>query len=790
MAKSSDQNKSKQQQRSLEQQRARADRGILSRTAIVLVLCGILAFIPVVGMLLNLMVFRHDEYTRKALNNQTRVTNITASRGTIYDRNMNVLAASASVENVFLDPYELADKDLNKVDLDLVATRLSEILDVSKEFILEQASDTKMRYKLIASKRPTEQTDLVRDFIRETGVVGIHMEPNSKRYYPYGTLASQVVGFTNASNTGAEGIESFYNRYLEGTAGKVITTKGNYETEMPFSYEKYYQATEGNSIVLTIDTTVQYYLEKNLEAAVERYDVTGGAFGIVMNVKTGEILAMSTLDNYDPNDYLTVTNKKTQENLAELKKAYLMETEDTEAYQAAKDAYNSALVDARLKQWRNRCISDGYEPGSTFKIITMASAIEEGTTTLNSTYHCSGSEQIPGRAQLLHCWRHQGHGVETATEALQDSCNISFAHIALDLGGDAFYEYIKSFGLMEPTGIDMAGEASGYFYAKEYLTDNAKWGTSYLTSTSFGQTFKVTPLQLVRAISAVVNGGYLMEPYIVSEVVDQDGNVVSKTEPTVLRQVISKQTSDTMRAMIESVVTEGTGSNAKVAGFRIGGKTATAQKTDVFDENGNATDDKIVSFIGIAPMDDPQYIVLVALDTPSPNLGINVSGGVMGALTARGVLEDILPYLGVARDYSDADMSRVAVTMPDLTGMTEKEAAEALKPLSLTYRVVGDGDTVTDQIPAGNVQIPGNSQVIVYMGAEAPAQEVAVPDFRGMSVAQVNEAATNAGLYLLPAGTDKTGSQVSATTQSIEPGVMVARGTMIKVEFTDHTADE
>lgn len=770
-----------------DRQRVRTDRGILGRTTVMMVLCGILAFIPVVGMLLNLMVFRHEEYAKKALANQTRVTSINASRGTIYDRNMNVLAASASVENVFLDPYELKR---SKADIDLVANTLSGILNVDADFIREQAADTKMRYKLIASKRSTDETDQVRAFINQNGIEGIHMEPNSKRYYPYSTLASQVVGFTNASNSGAEGIESYYNRYLEGTAGKVITTKGNYETDMPFSFEKYYEATQGYNIVLTLDTTVQYYLEKNLENAMERYHVSGGAFGVVMDAKTGEILAMANLDGYDPNNYLEIKNPYANEELEKLRLTYLAEPEGSEDYEKALEAYNDALVDARLKQWRNRCISDGYEPGSSFKVITLAAAFEEGTATENSTYYCGGAENIPGRSQTLHCWRHQGHGSETAKEALMDSCNISFAHIALDLGGDAFYDYIKAFGLMEKTGVDMAGESAGYFYSKELLTDNAKYGTSYLTSTSFGQTFKITPLQLVRAIAAVVNGGYVLEPYIVSEILDEDGNVVEKNEPTVLRQAISKETSDTMRRMVEAVVAEGTGSNAQVAGYRIGGKTATAEKTDVFDENGHMVDDKIISFVGVAPMDDPQYIVLVSLDTPSADSGYRVTGGLMGAVTAREVMADILPHLGVSQDYTNVDMSRVAVSMPELTGMTRQEAEAALKEASLTCRYVGEGTQVTDQIPAGGVNVPGNSEVILYMGSEAPNDEVTVPDFRGKSVSQVNQLATDAGLYLLPAGTDKVNSLVYATTQSIEPSIKVPRGTMVKVEFTDHTEDE
>ena len=625
------------------QERIRADRGMLSRTGVILILCGIVAFLPVVGMLTNLMVFRHDEYSEKALNNQTRTTTVTASRGSIYDRNMNVMAVSTSVENVFLDPKELHD---NQVDLNLVANTLGEILNLDPAWIQEQASDITMRYKMLATKQPDEVTSKIRDFIVENDIIGIHLEPDSKRTYPYSSLAAQVIGFTNSSNVGAEGIEAYYNNTLQGTAGKVITTKGNYETEMPYSFEKYYEASDGNSVVLTLDTTVQYYLEKNMEAAVEKYDVQNGAFGLVMNVKTGEVLGMATLGGYDPNNYLEIGDPAVQQELDRLKGAYSTLQEGSEAYDKAVNAYQEALIAARLAQWRNRVVSDGYEPGSTFKTITMAAAIEEGTTTVNDSFYCGGSEMFVERGSTpLHCWRHSGHGAESTFEALQNSCNIAFAHIGLKLGGEKFYEYVKAFGLLEPTGLGMSGESGGVFFPKSTITDSSADGYgAALIAGSFGQTFKVTPVQLVRAISAVVNGGYLMQPYVVSEILDDSGNVVEKTEPTVIRQVISEETSSIMRDMILSVVEEGTAGNAKIAGYSIGGKTGTSEKVDVYDENGEAVDDKIVSFVGIAPMDDPQYIVLVALDTPSAETGYYISGGVMAAPTVRGVLEDILPY--------------------------------------------------------------------------------------------------------------------------------------------------
>ena len=768
--------------------RIRADRGMLSRTGIVMILCGIVAFLPVAGMLTNLMVFRHEEYAQRALNNQTRTTTVTASRGSIYDRNMNVLAVSASVENVFLDPKELHDND---EDIDLIANTLGGILNLEPSWIKEQAADITMRYKMLARKQSAEVTDQIRTFINENDIIGIHLEPDSQRIYPNGTLAAQVIGFTNASNVGAEGIEAYYNSLLEGTEGKVITTKGNYETEMPYSYEKYYEASDGDSVVLTLDTTVQYYLEKNMESAIERYDVQNGAFGLVMDVKTGEILAMSTLGSYDPNNYLEIGDGDVQTELDQLQQAYLLQPEGSAAYEEAKAAYDEALVEARLAQWRNRVVSDGYEPGSTFKIITMAAALEEGTTTVNDSFYCGGSEMFSGRSQPLHCWRHEGHGAETTAQALQNSCNLALAHIGLDLGGAAFYEYVQAFGLLETTGVGMSGESAGYFFSEDTITNpNANGYDAAVIASSFGQTFEVTPIQLVRAIAAVVNGGYLMQPYIVSQVLDAGGNVVEQTEPTVVRQVISEETSAIMREMILSVVEEGTAGNAKIAGYAIGGKTGTAEKTGQVDEEGNAVDDKIVSFVGIAPMDDPQYIVLVALDTPSEETGIYISGGVMAAPTVRGVMEDILPYLGVSRDLTEVDMSSVEVDMPDLAGCTESEAAKQLAEASLTYEVVGEGDTVTGQIPAAGAKLPGESEVILYMGEETPTEMVAVPNFTGMTISQAHQAAANAGLYVLARGADDDGSYVTATDQDVAAGTQVVPGTTIRVDCTDHTAQD
>ncbi len=767
--------------------RVRGDSGQHRRIMAIMAVLGILAFIPMGCQLYNLMIRNYDYYAQLALRNQTRTTAVTADRGRIFDRNMNILATSVSVENVYLDPHELKQ---SKANIPEISEKLAEILELDASWIEKQAQDTKMRYKQIAARVPQETAAQIRTYINENGISGIHLEPNSQRSYPYGTLAAQVIGFTNASNTGSEGIEAAYNRYLEGISGKVITTKGNNEMDMPYSYEKYVASQPGCDVILTLDATVQACLEKQMQTAIDRYDVQNGAFGIVMDVKTGEILAMATLGNYDPNQYLEIYDTDEAQRVEKLKLDYLSLPEGSQEYLNGKVNYQNALNEARLKQWRNRCLSDGYEPGSTFKVLTMAAALDCGAIDLNTSFHCSGAEQIPGRAQRLHCWRSTGHGSQQTPQALQNSCNLAFAHIALKLGGERFYDYIQRFGVMEKTGVDLIGESKGVFFSKELVTNTDKWGTASLTSGSFGQTFKLTPLQLVRAISAVVNGGYLMEPYMVSEVVDSKGNTVLKQEPTAVRQVISEETSKTMCGLIRSVVTEGTAKNASVAGYSIGGKTGTSEKIDVFDENGQRVQDKIVSFVGIAPMENPEYIVLVALDTPSRQTGIYISGGVMAAPTVGAVMADILPYLGVSQTWSEEDAAGRLMVMEDLTGMTAKDAEKLLKNQSLTAQFVGTGDTVTGQIPAAGEEISGGSQVLLYMGEKAPEQEVAMPDFTGMNRQQANDEAMKLGLYILVAGNTDISPNVTVTAQSIAPGTQVAMGTTVRLEFADGKSDD
>ena len=765
--------------------RLRFNTGQHRRIGFVMLFLGVLAFVPVFIRLYILMVKDYDFYAALALRNQTRTTAVTAQRGEIYDRNMNVLATSVHVENVYLDPHELKQ---SKADIPEIACVLGEILGKDPGWIEQQAADTTKRYKQIGSRIEEETAAGIREFINRENIAGIHLEPTSRRTYPFGTLAAQIIGFTNGGGDGSEGVEAAYDAYLAGKNGRVITTKGNNEMDMPYSFENYVSSRQGNSLILTLDATVQACLEKQLQAAIDRYAVQNGAFGLVMHAKTGQILAMATLGSYDPNQYLEIADETEAARLEQLLREYSDQPEGSEGYISGKKAYADALNAARLKQWRNRCVSDGYEPGSTFKVLTMAAALDCGAIDLNTPFRCSGSQQIPGRAQLLHCWKSSGHGSEQTAQALQNSCNIAFANIALKLGGDRFYEYIEKFGILEKTGIDLAGESKGLFFDKALVTDTDKWGTASLTSGSFGQTFKITPLQLVRAIASVVNGGYLMEPYLVSEILDADGNTVMKAEPTLVRQTISRQTSETMRTLIRSVVTDGTAKNASVAGYSIGGKTGTSEKIDVFDENGHRVQDKIVSFVGIAPMEDPEYIVLVALDTPSRETGIYISGGVMAAPTVGAVMEDILPYLGVAKNYGPEELAGKEIVLDDYSGLTAADAERKLKITGLRCKVVGTGQVVSGQLPAPGHSISGNSEVLLYM-EEAPLQQLtAVPDFNGMNRQQAERTAEALGLYILVRGNTENSRQIVVTAQSIPRETLVSAGTTITLEFTDSLA--
>ena len=761
-----------------EYQQKKAKHDVLRRTTLIMILCGLLLFVPLFVRLFRLMVVEHDKYQSIANRNQTRSTPISADRGKILDRNGKEIAFSTTVETVFIDPLEIKNAG---EDVNFIAEGLAKILNIDADFIRARAAKVNRQYEVIAAKQDLDVTNQVRTFITDNKLTGIHLEPSSMRHYATPATAAQVVGFTNSENVGVEGLEAYYDSVLEGRAGAVITDKGNNEINIPDSHEKLYEATDGCSLVLTIDKQVQRVMEKNLQAAIEKYDVLHGGFAIMMDVNTGEIIGMAIEGSYDPNNYLEITDLHDLEKIDAIGDEMDKVSESSDEYKALAAEYNKAVAAARLRMWRNRCVSDGYEPGSTFKTITLAAALDCGAVNLNSTFYCAGQKDYPGREATLHCWKPQGHGPETTAETLQNSCNIAFADIGLKIGGETLYNYVGAFGLLEKTNIDMQGEALGVFHPKDEFVKNAQ-----LTTIAFGQSVKPTPIQMVRAISAVVNGGYLLKPYVVSEILDEDNNVIQKNSKTVIRQVISRETSELMCSLIESVVTEGTGGNAKLTGYRVGGKTGSSEKLDVYDEHGNQTDDLIVSFVGIVPMDQPKYICLVALDTPKQGTGFHISGGVMAAPVVRDIFADTLLYLGLQPDYTDVDMRTVNVHMPDVRDLTEEEAAEVLAKDSLTYITVGAGETVTGTIPAMDELLPGNSEVILYMGEPVPTDKVIVPDLSNLTLAQANAVLANSGLYLQTKGSSLYYAVV--TDQDYEPGAEVSRGTTVTVELTDTTA--
>lgn len=738
---------------------------ILGRTLVLLVVCGIVAFIVLAISLYNIMVKNHEYYEQLAVEQQTRETTVTASRGTIYDSDGNVLAMSATAYTVFISPYEMQQYE---EDTELIAKNLSEILEVDYDSIMEKTTDVKSWYKTVAKKIEPEVADEVRAFKSEYDLKSVHIETDSKRYYPNSSLACHIVGFVGDENYGLEGIEAYYNQYLEGVDGSVVRLKSANGTDLLYNdYENFYDAEDGSDVKLTIKSNVQYYVEKHLKQAIEDYDVQNGGCCIVMDVNTGAILAMTSMDNYDLNDYLTVSQEK-QEQIDQI------EDEEEKA---------EALKEARLSQWRNKAINDTYEPGSVFKIITLAMALEEGVVSKNDSFYCGGSMNVLGRTDPLHCWKRTGHGSQTLVQAVQHSCNCAFCSIGLKVGAETFYKYAEAFGLFDKSGIDISGEASSIWWDEDIFFN--KDNLSQLASASFGQTFNVTPLQVITAISAAVNGGNLMEPYIVSNITDSEGETVYSKEPTAVRQVISEETSKTIREILEAVVgePEGTGKNAYVAGYRVGGKTGTSEKTAKNAVTGEK--EYIVSFCGVAPANDPQIAVLLLLDNPSNDCGVYVSGGAMAAPVVGRILADVLPELEVEPQYTDSETKLIDVKMPYVTGNSVDGAKAELESLGLSVKVVGEGDKVTDQLPLSNYEIAAGTEVIIYAGQEKPEQTVAVPDIKGLSVSSAKERLASVGLFLDTSGASPINSGVIVSTQSIVSGTEVAYGTVVEATLID-----
>ena len=805
----------------------RANQVIRGRTMLIMLLLGVASFTVLFWKLYDLQINRHDELKAEAVGQQTDSMVISASRGTIYDKNGEIMAISYSTETVLLDPggvqdfvesqeqkiQDAAEEAAEKgapytapevLDQAYIARGLSRILDVEEETILEHLENTANRYWEVKKKVDQDVADEVRRFIngeiddegnqlttvdedgntvlistggRPTRLQGISLTPDTKRLYPFGSLAGNVIGFVNANNMGAYGLEASYDDVLSGSTGLTITPTNVNGTPLLFSGgEQMFDAENGSSLVLTLDTNVQYALEKGLESMLDKYDAANGGTGIVMDVNTGGIVAMASYPNYDPGDFSTIYTEGLQ---AELDAA-LAEIQQNRSTYETEEAYNQALANARatiqFKQWRNKCYQDTYEPGSTFKPITLATALGEGVVNMNTTFTCTGSIHVEGWGKPINCSKRAGHGTQTLKVATGNSCNPAFVTMGLKIGTEAYYRYLKSFGLMETTGIDLPAEAEGIFANEDSFNSNVVSLAAY----SFGQTFNVTPLELIRAQAATINGGYLYIPYLVEQVLDDEGNILSQHETTAVRQVISEETSAKVRECLEWVVSDGGGRNGQVTGYRIGGKTGTADKT--------GTKDVVVSFMCFAPADDPQYIMLLTMDTPSRTTGTAVFGGTMVAPVASQIMSEILPLLGVEPDYTAEELVGADTTVPNVVGQTREAAEDRLADLGFTFRTVGDGDTVTDQTPAGGAIVPGNASIILYLGQEKPDTPCTVPNVVGKSASEANKAITNAGLIMKVTGTTTASSgNVYAITQSLPAGTEVAAGTVVTVQFGDNS---
>ena len=724
----------------------RANRIIQTRTLLLLGVFGVLTFVLLFAKLYHWQITEHDELQSVAVRQQTLRTTVEASRGTIYDRSGTILAMSASAEDIFLSPKEIVENDQ---DQNLIANGLAEILNLDAADILKKMEKTNSQYEILKKKADDELADKVREFINKNELRGVFLRPTSKRSYPKGTLASQVIGFAN-DNGGSMGLEATYNDELTGENGMVVTARDRDGRSVLYQYDQYFDAENGCDLHTTLDTTIQYYLEKGVQELEARFGTGKGATGIVMDVNTGAVLAMASLPTYDLNapgkvynDFLTsgMTEEQIEENM--------------------KDLLN--------KQWRSKAINDTYEPGSTFKTLTLAMALEENVVDLNTGFYCGGNTTIEG--QKIWCSKRIGHGQQNLTQAFANSCNPAFINIGLRVGNAKFYQYMQDFGLLEKTGIDTTGEASGF------ANSEIKYSTLALACYAFGQNFNVTPVALLAAQCACVNGGYLYTPYLVEEITDQDGNVVSRHDATPIRQVISAETSALVRDIMEYEVTTGTGKNGQVAGYRIGGKTGTADKV-----GGNV----IVSFVCFAPADDPQVMMLLTLDEPNKWTGTYVSGGNMVAPVASSVMGEILPYLGIEPSYTAEELVGADKTVPNVVGLSKDAAAERLSANGFSFRTVGSGDTVTDQTPAGGAIVPNSAEIILYLGAEKSGEKCIVPNVVGDSAATANQKIVNAGLIMGVSGaTNASSSTVRAISQSIAAGTEVEAGTVVRVQFSD-----
>ena len=730
--------------------------------AILMILCiGITGIVS--GVLFKVSVIDSKELSAMATDQQQSSFDIKAKRGTIYDRNNKVLAQSTTVWDVIISPGDIEKNEPE--NREFICKGISDILGVKYETLTEACKDTASRYYVVKKKVDRSTVEKINNFVLKNNLnrYSVYTVENSERSYPNGTLAASVLGFVNENEEGY-GIEAYYNSYLKGTDGRVITTTDAHGNAMPYDYSARYSAKDGNSLVLTIDETLQYYLEKNLEITVSQHKLANRSTGIIMNAKTGAIVAMATSPGFDPNDPSNVYFESDRLTLAKMS-----------ADKKTEEEILAKKQEIWGKQWQNKAVSELYIPGSVFKMFTCASALEEEVVSLDSTFECSGIADVAGTK--IRCWNVGGHGVSNLTEAMIRSCNPAFIKIGQLLGVEKFSKYFEAFGFTEKTGIDLPGEADS-LYVKE-----SDMGIVELSSSAFGQTTKVTPIQMVTAAAAVVNGGKLVTPYVVDKIIDSDGNVVKSAQTVVRRQVISEETSATMRKILEDVVTANGGGNAYMSGYRIGGKSGTSEKIDDYNSGKTPELRYVATFCAIVPIDDPEYVMLVVCDEPTSGY---IYGSAIAAPVVSAVFKEGLEYMGIYPQYTADELAQQDVTVPWVGGYNSIRAEAQLTAAGLKAEYIGstDGTEVTGQVPSAGTVMPSGSTVMLYMG-DIPLSDYrmsTVPNVIGMTVEEANKALSEAGLNISITGA-ATGSEAKAVSQSVNSELVVYRGSVIEVNF-------
>ncbi len=720
----------------------------ITKKRIIYMLCVLAALVVVMlAKIFWLQFVEGGKWQELAMQQQTKDRIINPKRGTIYDRNMKELAVSASVDTVVADPTIVKDEDA----VEDVCKILSSILNLDYEDVKKDVTKNS-RYEIIKSKIESEAAQKIRKEIADGNLPGISIVEDSKRYYPYKNFAAHILGYAGSDNQGLSGIELKYDDYLTGESGRIVTAQDVRGVEVSYEYEHYYSSKDGCSLVLTIDEVIQHYVENELETAIIENDAKNGACAIVMDIKTGEILAMATKPDFDPNSYAKITEASALEAI--------------EAAQTDKEK-NELVAAARNKMWRNKAVVDTYEPGSTFKILTSAIAIEENLIPDNKTFYCSGSTEVAGTR--IRCWKAGGHGMQTFAQAIQNSCNPAFIEMGALVGKDNFFKYVKGFGLTEKTGIDVTGEALGIFFSPTY------YGPVENATTSFGQGFQVTPIQLITAVSAVANNGKYVTPHVVKEIIDADGNVIKKAETQEKRQIVSEKTSEKLRKMLEDAVAVGSGKNAYIKGYRVAGKTGTSEKQP------RSENKKIASMVAFAPADDPQVAVLVMIDEPEAG---QYFGGVIAAPVVGRIMENTLQYLGVEKVLTEEEQSQ-EIQVVNTVGKTVEEAKKLVVDAGFKYSVEGNGTTILRQTPQSGVRLPEGTLILLHTEDKEP-QMVTVPSVQNCSILQANNIIVSSGLNMKVASGGRNSSSAGDTAafnQEPAAGTVVEKGTVVYVEF-------